>query len=73
MSQQLLSRAGSRRILTGAKDHIPADGVRQCVERARRFGRLGVGMHAHIGEIMSEAGGEEFARRCIERLATLTN
>src|SRR3989304_4754681 len=69
MGQELLSRARTRRILTGAKNNVATDRVRQRMQRARRLRGSRICMHAHIGKVMAETRREKFARRRIERLA----
>src|SRR4026207_1429862 len=69
MRQKLLARARPRRKLAIAENHVRSHRVGQCADRTRRLRGLGIGMHAHMGKIMSEAGGKKTPRRFIQRLS----
>ena len=44
----------ARRKLSGTEDNIAADGISQRINRARRLGGLGVGVHTHLAEVVAE-------------------
>ena len=69
MRQKLPARARARRKLSIAEDHVRSHRVGQCMDRTRRRRGLGIGMHAHVGKIMSETSSEETPRRRIQRLS----
>src|ERR1044071_6352632 len=66
--QKFLARACPGRKLSRAKDHVRSHRVCQSADRMRRRRGLRVGMHAHMGKIMSETSSEESLRRRVQRL-----
>jgi len=69
MCQEFLPLTGFRCILSITKHNIAADCVGQGVNRACRFGRLRIRMHAHAAKIMAEARLEKRASRRIKPLS----
>src|SRR5690242_13251743 len=64
-----MTAIGVRRILSGAKDDVAANGVSECVDGARRLGGTRVGMHTHVAEVVTETRLEEGARCWVEWLS----
>jgi hypothetical protein len=60
-----------RRGLVAARseNHVAPDGISLRVDRARRFGRLVIGMNTHPAEVVTEARLHVLPRRHVQRLA----
>jgi hypothetical protein len=56
VAQQAQARTRVRRILLGRKCHVPAYCVCLSLDRPGGLGRLRVGVHPHLAEVLPKAG-----------------
>jgi hypothetical protein len=69
MCKQLRPGPASRREKAAGKDQMIVYRVSPCIHLFGRSRGLGVCMHAHFAEVISETWLHESARRSIQRLA----
>ena len=67
MRQQAAPRRRPGRVAAGAEDDVPAHGVGERLDGARRLGRAGVGVDAHTAEVVAEAPLQRRADGRVER------
>jgi hypothetical protein len=72
MGYQPLRRSCVWMLLFGAKDHVLAQRVSQCIYASSRLSRLFIGVHAHATEVVAKPRFHERACPGIQRPARRT-